>query len=44
MQDTLLHGETLLVVSTGNAENVALELIAEVVTGDFLAHLIAPLR
>lgn len=44
MQDTLLHGETLLVVSTGDAEDVAFELITEVVAGDFLAHLIAPAR
>jgi hypothetical protein len=38
VQDALLHGETLLVVSTGNAKDVALELVAEVVTDDFLAH------
>jgi hypothetical protein len=38
VHDTLLHGETLLVVSTGDAEDVALELIAEVVAGDFSAH------
>jgi hypothetical protein len=42
MQNTLLHRETLFVVSTGNTEDVALELIAEVVTRDFLTHLIAP--
>ena len=39
VHDTLLHGETLLVVSTGDAEDVALELITEVVAGDFSAHL-----
>lgn len=40
VHDTLLHGETLLVVSTGDAEDVALELIAKVVTGDLSAHLL----
>jgi hypothetical protein len=44
VEDTLLHGETLLVVTAGNAEDVALEFIAEVVTGNFLAHLAAPRR
>jgi len=39
MEDALLHGETLLVVTAGDAEDVALELIAEVVAGNFLAHL-----
>ena len=39
VHDTLLHGETLLVVAAGDLEDVTLELIAEVVTGDFLAHL-----
>lgn len=38
VHDTLLHGEALLVVSTGDAEDVALELIADGVTGDFLTH------
>lgn len=38
VHDTLLHGETLLVVSTGDAEDVALELVADRVTGDFLTH------
>lgn len=28
MHDTLLHGETLLVVAAGDAEDVALELVA----------------
>lgn len=37
--DTLLHGETLLVVATGDAEDVALELIAERVAGNLNAHL-----
>lgn len=40
VHDTLLHGETLFVVSTGDAEDVALELIAKVVTGDLSAHLL----
>lgn len=39
MHDTLLHGETLLVVATGNAEDVALELIAKVVAGNLSTHL-----
>lgn len=38
VQDTLLHWETLLVVTTGDLEDVALELIADRVTLDFLAH------
>lgn len=37
--DTLLHGETLLVVAAGDAEDVALELVAEGVAGDLSAHL-----
>lgn len=37
-QDALLHGETLLVVSTGNLEDVALPFITEMVSGDFGAH------
>jgi hypothetical protein len=39
VHDTLLHGETLLVVSTSDAEDVALELIADGVTGNLSAHL-----
>ncbi len=35
-EDTLLHRETLLVVSSSNPENVSLELVRDVVTGDFL--------
>ena len=35
-EDTLLHGETLLVVSSSNTENVTLPLIAELVSGNFL--------
>ena len=38
VHDTLLHRETLLVVSAGDAEDVALELIADAVAGDFLTH------
>lgn len=41
VHDTLLHRETLLVVAAGDAEDVALELIANVVTGNFSAHLVA---
>jgi len=36
-QDTLLHGESLFVVSTSDLENVALELFSENFTIDFLA-------
>lgn len=39
VEDTLLHGETLLVVSSGDAEDVALELVADGVTRDLSAHL-----
>jgi len=39
VHDTLLHGETLLVVSTGDTEDVALPLVAEGVGGDLSAHL-----
>ncbi len=38
VHDTLLHRETLLVVATGDLEDVALELVADAVAGDFLAH------
>ena len=37
-KDTLLHGETLLVVTTGNAENVTLEFVTERIADDFLGH------
>jgi len=39
-QHTLHHGETLLVVSTADAENVTLPLVAERVARDFLRHLL----
>ena len=39
VHDTLLHGETLLVVAAGDAEDVALELVADGVTSNFGAHL-----
>lgn len=38
VQHTLLHWETLLVVTTGDLEDVALELISDRVTLDLLAH------
>lgn len=38
VHDTLLHRETLLVVATSDLEDVALELIANTVAWDFLAH------
>lgn len=37
--NTLLHGETLLVVATSDAEDVALPLIAKGVAGDLSTHL-----
>ena len=37
-EDTLFHGETVLIVTTGNFEDVSLEFITESVTFDFLAH------
>ena len=39
VHDALLHGETLLVVAAGDAEDVALPLVAERVGGDLGAHL-----
>jgi hypothetical protein len=38
VHDTLLHGETLLVVASGDPEDVALELVADAVAGDFVTH------
>jgi hypothetical protein len=38
VHDTLLHGETLLVVAAGDLEDVALELVANGVARDFLTH------
>jgi len=38
VHDTLLHGEALLVVAAGDLEDVALELVANGVAGDFLTH------
>lgn len=37
-EDTLLHGETVLVVTTGNFEDVSLEFITENIAFNFLAH------
>lgn len=39
VHNTLLHRETLLVVTAGNAEDVALPLVAEGLSRDLLAHL-----
>ena len=39
-EDTLLHGETLLVVASGDAENVSFEFITEGVAGNLLRHLL----
>ena len=38
VHDTLLHRETLLVVATGDLEDVPLELVADAVAGNLLAH------
>lgn len=38
VHDTLLHGETLLVVASGDLEDVALELISDGVAGNLSAH------
>lgn len=38
--NTLLHRETLLVVATGDAEDITLPLIAERVAGNLSAHLV----
>lgn len=38
VHDSLLHWETLLVVTAGDLEDVALELISDRVTWDFSAH------
>lgn len=38
VHNSLLHGKTLLVVAAGDAEDVSLELVADAVAGDFLAH------
>lgn len=38
VHNTLLHGETLLVVSAGDLEDITSELGADTVAGDFLAH------
>lgn len=37
-EDTLLHGEALLVVTAGDSESVALELVAEDLAVDIGAH------
>ena len=37
-ENTLLHGETLLVVTTSDTENVTLEFVTEEITGNFLGH------
>ena len=38
LEDALNHGEALLVVSTSDAENVALPLVTEGVGRDLLSH------
>jgi len=39
MQDTLLHRETLLVVSAGDTDNIALPLVAQAIGWNLGAHL-----
>jgi hypothetical protein len=39
-KDTLLHRETLFVVTTSNTEDVALPFVADCVGGDFLGDLL----
>lgn len=38
MHDSLLHGEALLIVATGDLEYIAFEFGADAVARDFLAH------
>lgn len=38
MQDALLHWETLLVVTSGDTEDVALEFVSKTVTWNFGRH------
>jgi len=38
VHDSLLHGETLLVVAAGDLEDVAFEFVADAVAWDFGAH------
>jgi len=38
VHDTLLHWETLLVVSSGDLEDITLELVSDRVTWDFSSH------
>ena len=37
-EDALFHGETLLVVTAGDAEDVSFPFVTEGVTGDFLSN------
>lgn len=38
VEDTLLHWESLLVVSSGNLEDVTLELVTDTVTWNLVSH------
>ena len=40
VHDTLLHGETLLVVAASDLDDVALPLVTQAVGGDLSAHLL----
>lgn len=44
VHDSLLHWETLLVVATGDLEDISLELVSDAVTGNLLAHSVYPVR
>jgi len=44
VHDSLLHWETLLVVTAGDLEDVALELVADAVSGNLLAHSVCHIR
>jgi len=37
-EDTLFHGESVLIVSSGNFEQVALEFVTKFISSDFLTH------
>jgi hypothetical protein len=42
VHDTLLHWETLLVVTTGNSEDVSLELVSDGISRNLSAHSVNP--
>jgi len=44
VHDSLLHWETLLVVTTGDSEDISLEFISNAVTWNFCAHSVQHVR